>query len=54
MIADLPKGAMLLADKSYDAKALRAAIKERSAWANIPPKANRKEPLLQPVPLQGT
>lgn len=45
MIADLPDGAMLLADKGYDANSLRVAIKERSAWANIPPKANRKEPI---------
>jgi transposase len=43
MIADLPKGAMLLADKGYDANALREAVAERDAWANIPPKANRKD-----------
>lgn len=45
MIADLPAGAMLLADKGYDANALRAAISERKAWANIPPKTNRKDPI---------
>lgn len=45
MTADLPEGAMLLADKGYDANALRTAIRERRAWANIPPKANRKEPI---------
>ena len=45
MIADLPEGAMLLADKGYDANALRAAVKEKKAWANIPPKANRKDPI---------
>ncbi|MBV1700778.1 MAG: transposase [Hyphomicrobiales bacterium] len=33
LIADLPKGAMLLADKGYD------------AFANIPPKSNRKDPI---------
>ncbi|MER8824832.1 IS5 family transposase [Mesorhizobium sp. M0991] len=45
LIADLPEGAMLLADKGYDANALRAAVKDRKAWANIPPKANRKDPI---------
>ncbi|ANN61158.1 transposase [Mesorhizobium sp. SEMIA 3007] len=34
---------MLLADKGYDANALRNAVTERKAWANIPPKANRKD-----------
>lgn len=34
---------MLLADKSYDANALRSAVAELKAWANIPPKDNRKE-----------
>lgn len=45
MIADLPQGAMLLADKGYDANALREAATARGAWANIPPKANRKDPI---------
>lgn len=45
MIADLPEGSMLLADKGYDANALREAVFERNAWANIPPKANRKDPI---------
>jgi hypothetical protein len=31
------------ADKGYDANALRNAVIERKAWANIPPKANRKD-----------
>jgi transposase len=45
MIAGLPEGAMLLADKGHDADALRAAVTERKAWANIPPKSNRKDPI---------
>ena len=45
LIKDLPEGAMLLADKGYDANALRNAVIERKAWANIPPKANRKDPI---------
>lgn len=32
---------MLLAGKGYDANALRNAVTERRAWANIPPKANQ-------------
>ena len=36
---------MLLADKGYDANSLRQAVQERGAWANIPPKANRKDPI---------
>ncbi|TGT74787.1 transposase, partial [Mesorhizobium sp. M8A.F.Ca.ET.161.01.1.1] len=39
LIKDLPEGAMLLADKGYDANALRNAVTQRKAWANIPPKA---------------
>ncbi|MER8776371.1 IS5 family transposase [Mesorhizobium sp. M0977] len=45
LIKDLPEGAMLLADKGYDANALRNAVTEQKAWANIPPKANRKDPM---------
>jgi transposase len=36
---------MLIADKGYDANDLRAAVRARKAWANIPPKANRKDPI---------
>jgi transposase len=45
LIGDLPKGAMLLADKGYDANALRQSVNERGAWSNIPPKANREDPI---------
>lgn len=45
IIVGLPEGAMLLADKGYDANALRAAVRQKKAWANIPPKANRKDPI---------
>jgi transposase len=43
LITELPEGAMLLADKGYDANALRNAVTERKAWANIPPNTNRKD-----------
>ncbi len=33
---------IILADKAYDSNAIRAKAKERGAWANIPPKQNRK------------
>lgn len=45
LIKDLPEGAMLLADKGYDANALRTAITDQNTWANIPPKAHRKAPI---------
>jgi transposase len=40
MIGHLAPGSMLMADKGYDANALRALVGERGAWANIPPKSN--------------
>ncbi len=36
---------MLLADKGYDANALREAVRNKKAWANIPPKVNRRDPV---------
>lgn len=36
---------MLLADKGNDANALRTLVGERGAWANIPPKSHRKDPI---------
>src|SRR5436305_10224565 len=51
MLGDLPKGAMLLADKGYDANALRAAVSTQDAWANIPPKTNRKDPICVNYPI---
>jgi len=34
---------MLLADRGYDADWIRALVGQQGAWANIPPKRNRKE-----------
>ena len=40
---------MLLADKAYDADWLREFLSKRGAWANIPPKSNRREkPVFSP------
>ncbi|PHS27626.1 MAG: IS5/IS1182 family transposase [Robiginitomaculum sp.] len=41
----LPEKAMVLADKAYDADAIREMIRRQGAWANIPPKRNRKNPI---------
>lgn len=43
LLSDLGEGAILLADRAYDTNALRAFATERKAWANIPPKTNRRE-----------
>ena len=37
--------AMLLADRGYDADWIRELASQKGAWANIPPKRNRKEPI---------
>jgi transposase len=36
---------MLLADRGYDADWIRALAAEKVAWANIPPRCNRNEPI---------
>ena len=38
----LDDGAILLADKGYDSNAIRENARKHKAWANIPPKSNRK------------
>ena len=35
----------LLADRGYDADWIRALVNQQGAWANIPPKRNRKDPI---------
>ena len=42
LIDGLGEGDILLADKGYDNNAIRTKAAQRKAWANIPPKANRK------------
>jgi transposase len=42
LLSDLKSGAMMLADRGYDADWIRAFAVEHGAWANIPPKRNRK------------
>ncbi len=36
---------MLLADRGYDAGWIRELIRQQGAWASIPPKRNRKDPI---------
>ena len=36
---------MLLADRGYDADWIRAFAAKRRAWANIPPRSYRNEPI---------
>jgi transposase len=36
---------MLLAERGYDADWLRTLVLQHGAWANIPPRSNRKEAL---------
>lgn len=45
LLSRLKSGAMLLADRGYDADWIRAAATKKGAWANIPPRCNRKEPI---------
>ena len=35
----------MLADRGYDADWIRAFATERGAWANVPPRCNRREPI---------
>jgi transposase len=49
-VNDLLPQTMLLADRGYDADWIRKLARQQGAWANIPPKTNRKKPdLLQSV-----
>ena len=41
MLDTVAKGQILLADRAYDSDALRAAMTDRGAWANIKPMPRR-------------
>jgi transposase len=45
LLAGLLPKTMVLADRGYDADWIRALVNEQGAWANIPPKRNRKDPI---------
>ena len=42
MLGSLVAGNILLADRAYDSDALRQALAERGAWANVKPMPNRR------------
>jgi transposase len=44
LLSRLKSGAMLLADRGYDADWIRTLATEKGAWANIPPRSNRNDP----------
>jgi len=41
MLDDIGPGQILLADRAYDSEALRKALADQGAWANIKPMPNR-------------
>src|SRR5436190_3984580 len=45
LLSGLAPRTMLLADRGYDAGWIRTLVNEQGAWANIPPKRNRREPI---------
>jgi transposase len=45
LLSHLTSGTMLLADRGYDADWIRALAVDRGAWANIPPRCNRTDPI---------
>jgi transposase len=45
LLAGLLPKTMVLADRGYDADCIRALVNEQGAWANIPPKRNRRDPI---------
>ena len=45
LLSRLKAGSMLLADRGYDADWIRELAIKKSAWANIPPKRNRNDPI---------
>jgi len=44
-LAGLRPKTMVLADRGNDADWIRALVNEQGAWANIPPKRNRRDPI---------
>ncbi len=45
LLSGLRPEALLLADRGYDANWIRRPVAQQGAWANIPPKRNRKKPI---------
>ena len=45
LLLNLKPCSLVLADRAYDADAIRKLVNEQDAFANIPPKRNRKDPI---------
>jgi len=45
LLDGMPANCLFLADRAYDSDAIREFARTRGAWANIPPKKNRKNPI---------
>ena len=45
LLSRLKSGSMLLTDRGYDADWIRELAMKKGAWANIPPKSNRSDPI---------
>lgn len=45
LLSRLKFGSRLLADRGYDADWIRELAMKKGAWANIPPKSNRSDPI---------
>ena len=45
LLGSLLPHTMLLADRGYDANWIRELVRQQAAWANIPKKRNRKDPI---------
>ena len=45
LLAGLRPRTLVLADRGYDADWIREFVNQQDAWANIPPKVNRKDPI---------
>src|SRR5262249_31955884 len=45
LLSRLKSKTMLLADRGHDADWIRALAAKKGAWANIPPRCNRSEPI---------
>src|SRR5262249_33571342 len=45
LLSRLKSGSMLLADRGYDADWIREFAMKKGAWANIPPKSDRNDPI---------
>jgi len=53
MLEGIGSGAMLLADKAYDANAIRSQLHQQGVFANIPARGPQGADRVQPVSLQG-